>query len=350
MPLIKLLFKSGINRENTRYTTEGGFYECDKIRFRQGTPEKIGGWIPFATSTFLGVCRSLWAWITLSYLTLIGAGTNLKYYINRGAAYYDITPIRDAVTLTNPFTATNGSSVITVTDNDHGCRNGDFVTYNGASSLGGAITAAVLNQEYQISFVNVNTYTINVGVTATAGDTNNGGTVRAVYQVNTGPAFAVPQVGWGAGPWGYGTWGFGLASSDALRLWNQSNYGQDLIFGPRGGGIYYWFADIGVTPVSVTISVASPAVVTVTSEVIVEFMPLTFSTTGALPTGLTTGTVYYVRNPATVLGVTTFNLSTTPLGALVNTSGAGSGSQYISPRAQNLASLDGASDVPVVHL
>ena len=127
MPLQKILFKPGINRENTRYTTEGGYYECDKVRFRQGNPEKIGGWTPFSSNTFLGVCRSLWNWITLTAENLIGVGTNLKFYILKGNDYYDVTPIRKTVTLTNPFTATNGSSVIAVSEVDHGGVDGDSV-------------------------------------------------------------------------------------------------------------------------------------------------------------------------------------------------------------------------------
>jgi hypothetical protein len=349
MPLKKLMFRPGVNRENTRYTTEGGYYDCDKVRFRQGTPEKIGGWTPFSINTFLGVCRSLWTWITLQFITLIGVGTNLKFYINRGGVFYDITPIRTAVDLTDPFVATNGSPIITVTDVAHGCVDGDFVTYNGATGLGGAITSSVLNQEYQITFVDEDTYTINVGVNANASDTGNGGTVRAVYQINTGPEIAVPNTGWGAGPWGFGPWGIGQAEADALRLWSQSNYGQDLVFGPRGGGIYYWPADvIGVEPIIAAITVDTPAEVE-TSSPIPEFTPFMFETTGALPAPLTTGTVYYVRNPVTVAGLTTFNVSTTTTGALIDTTAPGSGTQYISARAQNLTAVYGASDVPVVQ-
>jgi len=159
--LKKLVFKSGVNRENTRYYTEGGWYDCDKVRFRQGSPQKIGGWNKISSSTYLGVCRSLWAWETLGQVTLIGVGTNSKFYISRGGSYYDITPIRTANTLTNPFTASTGSAIITVTHAGHGCANGDYVTYNGATGLGGTITASLLNREYQITYVSANSYTIN---------------------------------------------------------------------------------------------------------------------------------------------------------------------------------------------
>ena len=249
MPLKKLIFKPGVNRENTRYTTEGGFYDCDKIRFRQGTPEKIGGWQQISSASFLGLCRSLWNWVTLGGINLLGVGTNLKFYLERGGLYNDITPIRDTVTLTNPFTATNGSPTITVTDAAHGAVTGDFVTFSGATGLGGNITAAVLNQEYQISVVNANTYTFTATATANttdAGGSPGGGSVTAAYQINVGPAYALPITGWGAGAWSAGTWGNGGASTIPLRLWSQSNYGEDLIFAPLGGAIYYWDATTGV--------------------------------------------------------------------------------------------------------
>jgi hypothetical protein len=257
MPLKKLIFKPGVNRENTRYTTEGGFYECDKIRFRQGTPEKIGGWTRISNNSFLGLCRSLWNWVTLGALNLLGVGTNLKFYIERGGEYFDITPLRGTATLTNPFTATNGSSIITVSDTAHGALNGDFVTFSGATGLGGNVTATVLNKEYQITYVDANSYTITVAVVANATDaagSPGGGTVTAAYQLNTGPAVSTPLVGFGSGPWGFGPWGTGLSSLDALRLWSQRNFGEHLIFGPRGGGIYYWDAGGGVTTRAVNLN------------------------------------------------------------------------------------------------
>lgn len=250
MPLKKLLFKPGVNRENTRYTTEGGFYDCDKIRFRQGTPEKIGGWQRISSATFLGICRSLWNWVTLGGINLLGVGTNLKFYLERGGLYNDITPIRSTVTLTDPFAAVNGSSTITVTDAAHGAVTGDFVTFSGATGLGGNITADVLNREYQINVVNANTYTFTATATANAtdaaGSPGGGASVSAAYQINVGPAYALPITGWGAGGWGGGTWGNGTASTIPMRLWSQSNYGEDLIFAPLGGGIYYWDATGGV--------------------------------------------------------------------------------------------------------
>lgn len=259
MSLKKLLFKPGVNRENTRYTSEGGFYDCDKIRFRQGTPEKIGGWQRISSATFLGVCRSLWNWVTLGFLNLIGVGTNLKFYIERGGAYYDITPIRSTVSLTNPFTLVAGSTTVTVTDTAHGAIDGDFVTFSGATIgyMGGNVTAADFNKEFQITYVSANSYEITIGTVPNATDASNspmGGTVSAAYQINTGPALAEPVTGWGAGAWGSGTWGVGATNFDPLRLWSQINFGEDLIFGPRGGGIYYWDATAGVDARAVNLS------------------------------------------------------------------------------------------------
>lgn len=262
MPLKKLQLRPGVNKENTRYTNENGWYDCDKIRFRQGTPEKIGGWERISPNTYLGVCRSLWNWVTLANLNLMGVGTNLKFYIESGGVYNDVTPIRSTVTLTNPFTATNGSSVITVAHTAHGCNTGDYVTFSGAVGLGGNITAAVLNQEYQVTVVSVNSYTITVSATANAtdaaGSPGGGAAVSAAYQINTGPSFSVPLTGWGAGPWGGGSWGITSATT-SLRLWSQNNFGEDLIFNPRGGGIYYWDASAGLTTRGVALSSLSGA-------------------------------------------------------------------------------------------
>jgi hypothetical protein len=134
MPLQKILFKSGVNRERTSYSNEGGWYECDKVRFRQGLPEKIGGWQRISSTTYLGVCRSLWNWVTLGSINLLGVGTNLKFYLEEGGAYNDITPIRETTAAGDvTFAATNGSDVITVADNGHGATEGDFVTFSGGS-------------------------------------------------------------------------------------------------------------------------------------------------------------------------------------------------------------------------
>ena len=244
MPLKKLLLKPGVNKENTRYTNENGWYECDKVRFRQGTPEKIGGWTRISANTFLGVCRSLWNWVTLTNENLVGVGTHLKFYIERGGQYNDITPIRSTVTLgADPFTG-NGTTTVTVTAPSHGGITGDFVTFSGVTGT----YASLLNGEFQITVVNTNSYTITVASTIPAGATG-GSAVSAAYQINVGPETVVALTGWGAGAWGIGPWGIGVPSTTqtSIRLWSQDNFGEDLIFGPRKGGIYYWDATAGVT-------------------------------------------------------------------------------------------------------
>jgi hypothetical protein len=254
MPLQKILFKPGVNRENTRYTTEGGWYECDKVRFRQGTPEKIGGWQRISATTFLGVCRSLWNWVTLGSQNLLGVGTHLKFYIENGGAYNDITPLRKpAATLgNNPFSTTSGSTTVVVTDATGGFANGAFVTFSGATAVGGL----TLDGEFQLTTIGVSasTYSITASAAASSTATGGGAAVLAAYQINPGPEYALPLVGWGAGSWGSGTWGLGSTSVDALRIWNQNNFGQNLIFGPRGEGLYYWDANTSLTTRGVLLS------------------------------------------------------------------------------------------------
>jgi hypothetical protein len=191
MPLQKLQFKPGVDRENTRYAAEGGWYETNKVRFRRGMPQKIGGWVRLSNATFLGICRSMLNWVTLQGQNLVTVGTNLKYYIERGGAYYDITPIRSTVTLTNPFDTTSGSAVVLVTDLAHGALEGDFVTFSGATAVGGL----TLNNEYQISLIDEDSYNITAETTASSTATG-GGTVTAAYQINTGNEIAVPFTGW----------------------------------------------------------------------------------------------------------------------------------------------------------
>ena len=297
MPLQKILFKPGVNRENTRYTNEGGWYESDKVRFRQGTPETIGGWQRISAYTYQGVCRSLWNWVTLGGFNLMGTGTNLKFYIESGGFYNDITPIRSTDTLpSDPFTG-NGTTTVKVYSPANGAAVNDFVTFSQVSGT----YATLLNAEYQItSIVDVNYYTITTATTVAAG-TTGGSSVQAAYQINTGPAIQTSLTGWGSGVWGSGSWGNSYATS-AIRLWSQSNYGQDLLFCPYGGGIYYWQAQNGLATRgaalntlggAVTISLGSPTVVTA-SKVFTEGAALQFG--GNLPTGMSTNTTYYVFN------------------------------------------------------
>ena len=341
MPLQKILFKPGVNKENTRYTTEGGWYEADKVRFRQGSAEIIGGWVRLSTNTFLGICRSLWNWVLLDNRNIVGVGTNLKFYLENGGAYNDITPIRATSTINNnPFVATNGSATITVTDTAHGASINDFVTFSGAVGLGGNITAAVLNANYKItSIISSSSYTFVATATANATDVSGspggGAAVVATYEIGVGPAIQEVLVGWGAGNWGSGTWGNGAPISTvfgALRLWSQKNFGEDLVFNPRGGGLYYWDATNNISTRgvllnslggNVSFTSASPTVVTSTVTY-TEGAALQFAATTALPTGIVAATTYYVFE---VSGLT-FKLLD-GAGAAVNTSSTGTG-VYIS--------------------
>lgn len=348
MPLQKLIFKPGVNKENTNYANEQGWYDCDKVRFRSGYPEKLGGWTRYSNDQFLGICRSLNLWTTLDGTTYLGLGTNSKFYINKGGAYYDITPVYYTETTMNaptgPFAASDGSSVVVVTDPSYNPELGDYVSFTGAVSLGGNVTAAVLNQQFEvISVTGASTYEIDVGVNANSSDTGTGGaSVTGTYYVPSGLNVYTVGTGWGAGPWptpttialtdpftttssngtvvvthvghglantnsvrfanatavggvsapllnsdyaitvsnansysfslgvdGYGNsivasssatgggsvtayypngtrgWGEGYPLSSLgsqLRLWTQDNFGEDLIFAPRGGALYYWDA------------------------------------------------------------------------------------------------------------
>ena len=252
MPLQKLQITPGVNRETTSYTNEGGWFDGEKIRFRFGMPEKIGGWIKATTKTFLGTCRALHNWVDLSSTLRTGVGTHLKYYVKEGDNFNDVTPIRATTSAGDvTFAATNGSSTITATDSNHGAVVNDFVTFSGAATLGGVVTAAVLNQEYQIATVpSTSTYTFAAkdtdgdAVTANSSDSGNGGSsVVGAYQINVGLDETVPGTGWGAGIWSRGTWGSDSPLTDAallLRIWTHDNYGEDLLLNVRDGGIYYW--------------------------------------------------------------------------------------------------------------
>jgi hypothetical protein len=266
MPLQKLQLRPGVNRESTTLANEGTWFEMDKVRFRSGYPEKIGGWVADTgtsnatlappTGSFWGLCRSLLNWVTLSSYNLLSLGTNLKYYLQNGTggAFYDITPIRATTSAGDvTFAATNGSTTLTVTDAAHGAQAGDFVTYSGAVSLGGVITATILNAEFQVVAVTSNNvYTITSSVAANASDVGNGGaSTVGTYQITTGSDVFTTNVGWGAGGWGGITTGYtstgwgspasaGVGFGTQLRLWSHSNFGQNLVFNPRGGALYYW--------------------------------------------------------------------------------------------------------------
>ena len=264
MPLTKLQFRPGVNRETTSYTNEGGWFDCDKVRFRFGTPEKIGGWEKLSGQSFLGTARALQPFVALDGSSYLGVGTHLKYYLEEGGGYNDITPLRDTTAAgAATFAATSGSSTLTVTDADHGANENDFVTFSGAASLGGLVTAAVLNQEYQIfNIVSTSAYQIKARAVATVAEItvdgqytptlvvangsdtgNGGGSIVCKYQITTGLDTTVSGTGWGAGTYSRGTWGSGAsltAVGDILRIWTNDNFGEDLIINVRDGGIYYW--------------------------------------------------------------------------------------------------------------
>ena len=344
MPLTKLQFKPGINRETTSYSNEGGWFDSDKVRFRMGFPEKIGGWVRQSIYNFLGTCRALHPWVTLSGDKLIGVGTSFKYYINEGGSYQDITPIRisssavtfgagadtlngainasiqsiilnsvtgfptggglikigteqinyagiTSSTLTGCVRGVNGTTAashsnsasvtcatLTVTDADgHGAVEKDFVTFSGAASLGGVITAAVLNQEYQVDkIVSSTVFQIKArtvssisSITTTSGlnptfvfantsdSSNGGGSAVGAYQINTGLDTTVQGTGWGAGTWSRGTWGSAsdlTVSGATLRIWSHDNFGEDLLINVRDGGIYYWKKSLGLNNTAVLLS------------------------------------------------------------------------------------------------
>ena len=297
MPLSKLQFKPGVNREVTAYTNEGGWFDIDYVRFQKGFPEKIGGWQKRSSNSFLGTCRALHPWVSLNLDQYLGVGTHLKYYIDEGGYYNDVTPIRATTAAGDvTFAATNGSSTITVSDTAHGAVVNDFVTFSGAVSLGGNITADVLNQEYYVTeVIDADSYTIvartagtsiaditvdgqlsPTTVSASASDTGNGGSsVVGAYQINTGLNVGISGAGWGAGTWSRGTWS--SASSDAivtntLRLWSHDNFGEDLLRNVRDGGIYYWDNTNGLSTraVNITSLAGGLSVPTVAKQILVS--------------------------------------------------------------------------------
>ena len=265
MPLQSYQFQPGINKEGTSLTAEGGWFDGNLVRFRKGYAEKIGGWEKYISSSYEGTGRKLHAWVDLDGTKLLGLGTRFKLYIQEGSSYNDVTPIRETTAAGDvTFAATNGSSTLTVTDTNHGANINDFVTFSDAVSLGGNITADVLNQEYQIvSVPTVNTYTIvakdtsGSEVTANSSDTGNGGSSTiGAYQITVGLDVFVDGTGWGSGAWGSGSWGSTSSLTDAnqLRLWSMDNFGEDLISCPRAGSIYYWDKSNGLGTRSVALT------------------------------------------------------------------------------------------------
>lgn len=236
--LQKLQFRPGINRDATSLATEGGWYSCDKVRFRAGFPEKIGGWARISSAVYLGICRSLAVWRILIGAIYTGVGTHLKMYVESGGAYNDITPVRDtAVIAANVFTTTNGSSVVTVNDVAHGAITDAYVLITASGAAVGGIPAASFEGEFAITYVDADHYTITVPATATSAATGGGATFN--YLLNPGLSYATFAYGWGSASFGSYGWGTGYSVDIRdLRMWTQVVYGQNLIFGPKLGSLY----------------------------------------------------------------------------------------------------------------
>jgi len=251
MPLQKLQFRPGLNRDQTNYSNEGGWYECDKVRFRSGFPQKLGGWLRYSTSTIVGICRQVFNWITTASDNYLAIGTSKKLYIEAGQLLYDITPIRQTFTTTatnNCFTTVNGSKTVTVSLTTHGAADGDYVTFSGAVAVGG-ITAANLNTEFIITYVDANTFRITVATAATSSTTGGGTSIKAEFQISVGNNNASYGYGWGAGGWSRGAWGSGSATPVVLaqRDWFIQNFDNDMVANIRNGVIYYWKYSGGLT-------------------------------------------------------------------------------------------------------
>ena len=298
MPLTKLQFRPGVNRETTSYTNEGGWFDVDKVRFRFGMPEKIGGWEKFSGFSYLGTARAMHPWVALDNGRFIGIGTSLKYYLNQdGGSFSDITPLRSTTSAGDvTFAASNGSATITVTDTAHGAVSGDFVTFSGAASLGGNITAGVLNQEYNITeVINDDSYTIAARtagtsiaditvdgalsptpVTANGSGTGNGGSsVVGAYQIGRGLDTSTFGAGWGIGFWGRGTWGSAASTplvTSTLRVWTHDNFEEDLLMNVRNGGIYYWdkTGGVGARAVSLDSLAGATSTPTIAKQILVS--------------------------------------------------------------------------------
>jgi len=270
MPFVRYNFNPGINKEGTAYSNEGGWYDANFVRFRSGRPEKIGGWEKRNSNTFLGTARKIHQWAALDSDLFVSVGTHKKLYVLQGSSYYDITPLRSTTSAGDVTFAkvANDDATINVTDSSHGAVKGDYVTFSDAASLGGNITAAVLNQEYEIaSITSTNVYTIEAKdtdgdeVLANSSDSGNGGSsVVGKYQINIGLDSYVDGIGWASGYWGESSWGGSTVGfSSQLRLWSLDNFGEDLIACPRLGEICYWDKSNGTSTRSVPISSLSGA-------------------------------------------------------------------------------------------
>ena len=291
MPLQKLELRPGINRESTTYANEGGFYACDKVRFRSGYAEKIGGWINQSTFTFKGVCRSLFNWITLASDNLLGVGTNSKIYVENAGIYHDITPLAQTITLpNNPFATTNGSYLVTVTTTSpHNISVGTYVTFSGVSGSG-IVNGVTLNGNFEVLTVPTSTsFTVLGAVVATSTGSGGGAAVSAEIEISAGNATFSLGLGWGGGLWGFGGWGVGSTLASQIRLWSQDNDRENLLFNPRSGAIYYWEKDTSTWARAVTLNAYANTQVKATTTA--TFTSAVTTITVADSTGIDTGSV-----------------------------------------------------------
>ena len=291
MPLQKLELRPGINRESTTYANEGGFYACDKVRFRSGYAEKIGGWINQSTNTFNGVCRSLFNWITLASDNLLGVGTNSKIYVENAGIYHDITPLAQTITLpNNPFATTLGSYLVTVTTTSpHNISVGTYVTFSGVSGSG-IVNGVTLNGNFEVLTVPTSTsFTVLGAVVATSTGSGGGAAVSAEIEISAGNATFSLGLGWGGGPWGFGGWGVGSTIATQIRLWSQDNDRENLLFNPRSGAIYYWEKDTSTWARAITLNAYANTQVKATTEA--DFLSGVTTITVIDPNGIDTGSV-----------------------------------------------------------
>jgi len=256
MPITKIQFQPGVNRENTNYSNKGGYYACDKVRFRSGYPEQIGGWINYSVgNTFVGITRSLFTWTTTDSESLLGFGTTQKYYVEYNGQYQDITPDR-ATSTTTQFATTLDSKLVAVTVPVHGAAVNTWITFTGSLTFNGV----TISGSYEIVRV-INGNTFNIAVSSAATSTGTSATALSVtFDINAGTStYTTNTAGWGIGPWSNGGWGessvdVSTTTGTQIQLWSQSNFGSDLIFAPRGNSIYWWTKDTTTFASGVTLN------------------------------------------------------------------------------------------------
>ena len=246
MPLKALTFRPGVSREGTDYANEGGWYAMDKVRFRSGFPENIGGWQTFTSNSYTDVCRSLRNWTSIAGNNYTGVGTNIRFFIEFNGVLYNITPYRLVVsplTPTNPLSYVSGSKTVTITYANHGASTGDYISLSGVINTTCGVPDSELNTYHAITVTSANTFTFDVTTSATATTSDGGASITLKFEASAGLPINIAGLGWGAGVWGRGTWGSAASSGGVVQqlgYWSQDTYGQDLVIAPTNGEIYYW--------------------------------------------------------------------------------------------------------------